>query len=228
MTKQEELINWFNNIFYNCYYVKHDDYPNSIYMFYDLNYIRKIKLAKISGKECLPSKTISGECLFEQDWENKYLWCKYSVIWKYLEDNYSSYYNNIQQFVKDRLEEHTKMNVLTPKVHYHSLHLLLEEHTKMNVLTPYGYTWGASLEEHTKMNVLTPVKDHFPIADTLEEHIKMNVLTPHVHSMATYLLEEHSKMTILTPTQKNFTKEIVLEEHTKMTVLINNKNLNDD
>ena len=46
----QELIEWFNNYFYNCYYVKHDDYPESIFMFYDKNYIRKQKLAKIEGK----------------------------------------------------------------------------------------------------------------------------------------------------------------------------------
>ena len=93
-------------------------------------------MAKISGKECLPPKTISGECLFEQDWKNKYLWCKYSVIWKYLEDNYSSYYTNIQQFVKDRLEEHSKMIVLTPWNVDFIVFKQLEEHSKMTILKP--------------------------------------------------------------------------------------------
>ena len=30
MKYNQELIDWFNNYFYNCYYVKHDDFPESI------------------------------------------------------------------------------------------------------------------------------------------------------------------------------------------------------
>jgi hypothetical protein len=124
-------------------------------------------------------------CLFEQDWKNSYLWCKYNEIWKYLEDNYSSKYNDIQSFIKDRLEEHTKMNVLTPHCLAICRPCWLEEHTKMNVLTPYvNATSGFhELEEHTKMNVLTPI-DKTGKNKTgkrkhqLEEHTKMNVLTP--------------------------------------------------
>ena len=51
---KEELINWFNNIFNNCYYVKHNDYPNSLFMYYDLRYVRKLKLNKIGGNISLP------------------------------------------------------------------------------------------------------------------------------------------------------------------------------
>ena len=136
MIETNDLITWFNNLFNNCYYVKHDDHPDSIFMFYDLRYVRKIKLSQIIGKPITQPKNITGVCLFEQDWKNNYLWCKYNEIWKYLEDNYSSKYNDIQSFIKDRLEEHTKMNVLTPKVVLPLPLSPLEEHTKMNVLTP--------------------------------------------------------------------------------------------
>jgi hypothetical protein len=161
MIETNDLITWFNNLFNNCYYVKHDDHPDSIFMFYDLRYVRKIKLSQITGKPITQPKNITGVCLFEQDWKNNYLWCKYNEIWKYLEDNYSSKYNDIQSFIKDRLEEHTKMNVLTPcDGIFRQLNgwFTLEEHTKMNVLTPMNMmllidVW---LEEHTKMNVLTP------------------------------------------------------------------------
>ena len=157
MIETNDLITWFNNLFNNCYYVKHDDHPDSIFMFYDLRYVRKIKLSQITGKPITQPKNITGVCLFEQDWKNSYLWCKYNEIWKYLEDNYSSKYNDIQSFIKDRLEEHTKMNVLTVCVHEMNMYELLEEHTKMNVLT-VGRSFNgrhAKLEEHTKMNVLT-------------------------------------------------------------------------
>jgi len=180
MIETNDLITWFNNLFNNCYYVKHDDHPDSIFMFYDLRYVRKIKLSQITGKPITQPKNITGVCLFEQDWKNNYLWCKYNEIWKYLEDNYSSKYNDIQSFIKDRLEEHTKMNVLTPKDSGDYNLQVLEEHTKMNVLTPWigNVTIQISLEEHTKMNVLTPDLHIYAQAAKLEEHTKMNVLTP--------------------------------------------------
>src|SRR5574344_2857465 len=136
MKNKEELINWFNNIFNNCYYATHDDYPDRIFMYYDLRYVRKLKLCNIEKKECMPPKTISGECVFEQDWKTQYLWCKYSVIWKYLEDNYSSNHSDIQSFIKDRLEEQDKMKVLTPLRRRKLTPKLLEEQDKMKVLTP--------------------------------------------------------------------------------------------
>jgi hypothetical protein len=105
-------------------------------MYYDLRYVRKLKLCKIDGKEISQPKTIIGECLFEQDWKNKYLWCKYSVIWKYLEDNYSTNYKDIQSFIKDRLEEQDKIKILTPMYLSAPFGPRLEEHDKMKVLTP--------------------------------------------------------------------------------------------
>lgn len=138
MKNKEELIVWFNNIFNNCYYATHDDYPDRIFMYYDLRYVRKLKLCNIEKKECMPPKTISGECVFEQDWKTQYLWCKYSVIWKYLEDNYSSNYSDIQSFIKDRLEEQDKMKVLTPWITYLTTDQVLEER----------------LEEQDKMKVI--------------------------------------------------------------------------
>ena len=36
--KDIETIDWLNNYFDNCYYVKHDNFPESIFMFYDVNY----------------------------------------------------------------------------------------------------------------------------------------------------------------------------------------------
>ena len=128
-------------------------------MYYDINYVRKLKLAKLDYKEIIPPKTITGECLFEQDWKNKKLWCKYTNIWKYLENNYSNNYDDVQQFIMDRLEEQDKMMTLTP-------------FSQMMTLTPLsgiGFTplfFSSSffsldsemLEEQNKMNILTSHK----------------------------------------------------------------------
>lgn len=110
---KDNLINWFWDKYNSCYLVKHDDYPDSIFMYYDPQYVRKMKLANLSGEKI--SKTeISGICLFEQDWKNKCFYCKYDEIWCYLYKNYSDKYVDVKQFIVDRLEEHTKMSVLTP------------------------------------------------------------------------------------------------------------------
>jgi len=50
MTK-EELKNWFWNKFYSCYHVKHDDYPDSIFLYYDKLYLRKCYFLNILGKK---------------------------------------------------------------------------------------------------------------------------------------------------------------------------------
>ena len=67
---KKDLIEWFLNKFNSCYLVKHEDDPESIFMYYDPQYIRKCKLANISG-ENINKTNITGFCLFEQDWKNK-------------------------------------------------------------------------------------------------------------------------------------------------------------
>ena len=132
---KDNLINWFWDKYNSCYLVKHDDYPDSIFMYYDPQYVRKMKLANLSGEKI--SKTeISGICLFEQDWKNKCFYCKYDEIWCYLYKKYSDKYVDVKQFIVDRLEEHTKMSVLTPGANLYPIGYSLEEHTKMSVLTP--------------------------------------------------------------------------------------------
>ena len=176
----DKLKTWFWDKFNSCYLVKHEDYPESIFMYYDPQYVRKMKLAKISGEE-IYKNNITGLCLFEQDWKNKWFYCNFVEIWDYLYDNYSKNYTDAEQFITDRLEEHTKMSVLTPCMFVSIKKAKLEEHTtKMSVLTPLSINMlkGSRLEEHTKMSVLTPAKFLCPTHPQLEEHTKMSVLTP--------------------------------------------------
>lgn len=81
----KEAIDWFNEHFDCCYHVKCEKYPNSIFMFYDKNYVRQLKIAKLDGIS-VEKNIITGECLFEQDWENDILWCA-EKIRNYLYDN---------------------------------------------------------------------------------------------------------------------------------------------
>ena len=111
--KNRELIEWFWDKFNSCYLVKHNDYPQSIFMYYDPQFIRKLKLANISGEE-INKTDITGVCIFEQDWRNEKFYYDRNKIYSYLRSNYSDEYDEIQQFISDRLKEHSKMSVLTP------------------------------------------------------------------------------------------------------------------
>ena len=185
----QELIDWFKNYFDNCYYVKHDEYPESIFMFYDINYVRQKKLAKLEGKN-IEKTDITGVCLFEQEWKYNWFGCNYNLIWCYLRDNYSFNHVDFQEFIKYMLEEHTKMSVLTPSKTRRLNWSRLEEHTKMSVLTPHVHqaSFYQLLEEHTKMSVLTP-----PLPTAIE-------------AIDDFRLEEHTKMSVLTPRWLHFSK----------------------
>ena len=135
MNYRQELIDWFNNYFYNCYYVKHDDFPESIFMFYDINYVRQLKLAKLEGKKYVEKTDITGICIFQQDWKNKIFRCEYQSIWCYLRDNYSFNYDDFKSFIMDRLEEHSKMKILTVNRQLNVFANVLIDHSKMKVLT---------------------------------------------------------------------------------------------
>lgn len=105
MKEKQELIDWFNNYFDNCYYVKHINYPESIFMFYDVNYIRQLKLAKLEGRELIKND-VTGVCLFELNYDNKRCYADYETIWIYLRDNFIPKYEEILTFINNRLEEH--------------------------------------------------------------------------------------------------------------------------
>ena len=99
---KDDLIKWFWDKFNSCYLVKHDDYPDSIFMYYDPQYVRKMKLVNIYGEKIKPKTDITGICLFEQDWKNMHFRCNYEEIWDYIGINYSIKYYSIESFIKDR------------------------------------------------------------------------------------------------------------------------------
>ena len=117
MTKDELKI-WFWDKFNSCYILNHSIYPDSIYMIYDINFIRTKKLANILNKEVEYTTEIKGDCLFEQDFNNECLWCNYREIWSFFEQYYSSNYQEISDLIKGWLEEHDKLKVLIPRIKY--------------------------------------------------------------------------------------------------------------
>ena len=79
MTKNELNI-WFRNKFNNCYPVIHDDYPESIFMYYEPQFIRQKKMSRILGETLENPEKPSGICLFEQDHKNGYLYMDHDEI----------------------------------------------------------------------------------------------------------------------------------------------------
>jgi hypothetical protein len=112
MTEQE-LKCWFFDRLNSCYPVTHSDYPDSVYWFYDEKFVRKIKLCRLSGTSLtLPDKVI-GKCLFEQDWENKYIWMDHVDIWSFFQSVTSYNYQETKQLIHTWLKEHDKLKILT-------------------------------------------------------------------------------------------------------------------
>jgi len=132
--KEQEVIKWFWDKYNSCYPVAHTDYTHSIFMFYDPQFIRKIKLCKLSGTIVNPSK-VSGICLFEQDWENKVFYSNYDEIYQFLYDNYHCNYNKIRDFIKDRLNDADKLSRLTTTKPWVSFNAELNEADKLSRLT---------------------------------------------------------------------------------------------
>ncbi len=139
---KDELIEWFWEKFNSCYLVKHDYYPERIFMFYDSQIIRQLKLAKISGEK-INKTDITGICLFEQDWKNKKFYFDFNEIWVHLYYNYSTNSIEIKHFISDRLKGHSKLSELGTKVAAIQLvstfeMIALEEYSKMKIITENG------------------------------------------------------------------------------------------
>ena len=135
MTK-EEISKWFWNKYNSCYPVVHKDYPESIFMFYDEQFFRQKKLARILNEEISYPIEIKGTWLFHQDYKNGWFNCRYDEIWSFFYDNYSSNYYDIQTLIKNLLVEHDKLQVLTPVIKTSLPISTLVEHDKLQVLTP--------------------------------------------------------------------------------------------
>lgn len=101
----DELKKYFWNKFNSCYPVKHLDYPDSIFLYYDEQYIRKIKLEKINNKQQTTKSTITGYCLFEIDSNQNYINCDYDKFWCFFEDKYSMEYMKIKSFLEEIIKK---------------------------------------------------------------------------------------------------------------------------
>ena len=120
-----ELSIWFWNKFNSCYPVKHEYYPNIILWYYDDNYIRKCKLCKVNNTEIILPDKVIGKCLFEQDTNNKIIYCNYKEIWSFFYNNSNKKieFSDIKKILNNILCKKTKFNEYSP------LHFLPEYST---------------------------------------------------------------------------------------------------
>ena len=176
----EELKKWFWDKFNSCYYVKHSDYPESLFMYYDKNFARQKKLARVLDQDLIYPSKIEGICLFEQDYKIEWLVCNYKEIWSFFENNSTYNYIKIRDLIKGWLEEAQKLTVLSPTPEEHKLLQQLEEAQKLTVLSPNTETTTprTSLEEVQKLTVLSPKMFRQKNKQLLQESIKLSILTP--------------------------------------------------
>ena len=192
--KEEELINWFWNNYNSCYPVLHSDYPESIFLFYDKQFIRKIKLCQLSGKEIKFPKKVKGICLFEQDWKNKRFYYNYDEIYLFLNKNFDNNYENINNFIEDRLKEADKLSTLTTREIFFNVIRMLKEADKLSTLTTRAFVGNAQtlLKEADKLSTLTTLFTTFNNSLQLKEADKLSVLTPHMRDWSSLFWTERN------------------------------------
>lgn len=134
---EEELQQWFWNKFFSCYIVKHDDYPDRLYMMYDKQFLRKVVINNILGKPIEYPKEVKGDCIFIQDYNSKYLYCDFGRIWFYLKRNYSNHSVDsfIQPLIEKWISDIPDLNVLTPVFDLHNT-FSMNEDNDLKKLTP--------------------------------------------------------------------------------------------
>src|SRR5690606_23274995 len=69
-----------------------------------------------------------GEYVWEFDFENSYLWLRYSTVWSVLEREYSLTYSNVKSLVKILVEDHFKCRGVTPYIAVYPWSTQVEEH----------------------------------------------------------------------------------------------------
>ena len=111
------------------------EYPNSIFFFNKDN-----------------------EIIFEYDKNNGYFWCNYKKYWTIFYEKFNYNYNQVKYLTKDMVENHFKINEITPMSIRILNYLQVENHFKINEITPsiLKTSWVIPVENHFKINEITP------------------------------------------------------------------------
>ena len=94
---EQELKEWFWDKYNNCYMIM-DGNTKNYYLFYDKNFLRKLKLAKLKGEKInYPHRSYKEASFFV---DNFYGFFKVSAdIWSVFETNYSQSYSDVKYLI---------------------------------------------------------------------------------------------------------------------------------
>ena len=89
MTKEEIKTLLYDKL-NSCYIAKNDYYPNTIFFYYDINFIRSKKLANILNKDVEYPKEVKGLLIIEINIEKEIYLCHDDNIFEELNKHYSN------------------------------------------------------------------------------------------------------------------------------------------
>lgn len=71
------------------------------------------------------------ECLFNYNFSSGNLWCHSEKVWELLEREGWCKYDEVQSFLKNQIEKHFKLTIVTPKMAISRWRKLIEDHFKL-------------------------------------------------------------------------------------------------
>jgi hypothetical protein len=109
LKKEEEMEQWFKSLLNGLEIEINDKAPESVFYKKD------------------------GKVFFEliQKSEKRYFWCNYKLVWNILRDKYKFNYDETQAFIKSMVEQHLKLEAVTPKAMEGWIKLQVEQHLKL-------------------------------------------------------------------------------------------------
>jgi len=116
LKKEEEMKEWFKSLLNGLKIEIDDNEPNLVY--YKKN----------------------GRIFFElyQISEKRYFWCNYDLVWSVLENKYNLNNGETQAFIKTMVEQHLKLEAVTPRSVAKIKVMQVEKHLKLKKLDQIG------------------------------------------------------------------------------------------
>jgi hypothetical protein len=116
LKKEEDMEQWFKSLLNGLKIEIDDNEPNLVY--YKKN----------------------GRIFFElyQISEKRYFWCNYDLVWSVLENKYNLNNGETQAFIKTMVEQHLKLEAVTPRSVAKIKVMQVEKHLKLKKLDQIG------------------------------------------------------------------------------------------
>jgi len=135
---EQELKEWFFELYNSCYVVKHDDYTHIEYLYYDENFVRSKKLSNILDTEIVYTEKIAGKCLFILQYEYDYVWLVYDDIWLVIQEKLTINYSETKKLISNWLSINNKTKTLIPvtdcEISKYFYNTILRESEKLKII----------------------------------------------------------------------------------------------